>query len=66
MPEGGLRNEMSIRIPIIDDPINEAIEQYFVAVLNVSETVNIGGINITRPSSLCRIIDNDRKLIAIL
>ena len=49
---------MNAPIPIIDDAINEATEQVFVVELRlVSHLVDLS----IRPSSLCRIIDNDRK-----
>ena len=49
---------MNAPIPIIDDVINEATEQVFVVELRlISRLVDLS----IRPSSLCRIIDNDRK-----
>ena len=54
--------EKSIPLFVIDDAINEALEQVFVIELRVVSSVNPTGVDlITRPSSLCRIIDNDRK-----
>ena len=55
-------NEMSARIPIVDDDINEATEQVFIVHLRLISSVNRSRVDFsTRPSSLCRIIDNDRK-----
>ena len=54
-------NEIQLQALIVDDVINEADEQDFVVILNVTDAVNPAGIVISRVSSLCRIIDNDRK-----
>ena len=54
-------NEVELRVPIIDDAINEANEQDFVVILNLTDSINPAMITISRESSLCRIIDNDRK-----
>ena len=53
---------MSAPIFITDDVINEATEQVFVAELLLIDSLNPASIDLTtRPSTLCRIIDNDRK-----
>ena len=50
-------------IRIFDDPINEASEQVFVVQLHLINSTDSGSVFLTtRQSSLCRIIDNDRKL----
>ena len=54
-------NDIPLSIPITDDAINEANEQDFVVILNLTESVNPALISLPRTSSLCRIIDNDRK-----
>ena len=54
-------NDIPLTIPITDDAINEAIEQDFVVILNLTDSVNPDMTDLTRISSLCRIIDNDRK-----
>ena len=54
-------NDIPLSIPITDDAINEANEQDFVVILNLTDSVNPALINLPRTSSLCRIIDNDRK-----
>ena len=54
-------NEIEVLVPIADDAINEASEQIFVVILNLTDSVNPCGVLISRVSSLCRIIDNDRK-----
>ena len=56
-------NEHSVPVAIVDDDVNEAMEQDFVVVLRLSESVNQESVSLdTRNVSLCRIIDNDRKL----
>ena len=54
-------NEKSAHISVTDDAINEAMEQVFVAELRLVSSLNSASVQITRPSTLCRIIDNDRK-----
>jgi hypothetical protein len=55
-------NERSVPIFVIDDAINEAIEHVFVAELRLISSINAAAVDLsTRPSTLCRIIDNDRK-----
>lgn len=49
-------------ISITNDDINEAIEQYFVVTIDVERAENESTIVITRTSSLCTIVDDDRKL----
>ena len=55
-------NDIQLRVPIADDAINEATEQDFVVILNLTNSVNPSLTVLPRVSSLCRIIDNDRKL----
>ena len=55
-------NETVLQIGVTDDEINEAMEQNFVVIINVTGTINNEGTRVTRPSSICRIIDNDRKI----
>ena len=60
--EGAEVSEMSAPIFITDDPINEATEQVFVAELLLVSSSNPASVDLTtRPSTLCRIIDNDRR-----
>ena len=55
--------QLAAPIEIIDDNIDEATQQLFVVVLNVSESVNPSLVdNSVRNLSLCRIGDDDRKL----
>lgn len=53
-------NDIPLTIPITDDAINEAIEQDFVVILNLTDSVNPDMTILAKISSLCRIIDNDR------
>ena len=54
-------NEKSARIFVTDDAINEAMEQVFIAELMLVSSLDSSSVQITRPSTLCRIVDNDRK-----
>ena len=57
-----LVSEMSVPIPIVDDAINEATEQVFIVELRLVSSINPATVDLSkRPSSLCGIIDNDRK-----
>ena len=59
-------NEHSVPVAIVDDDVNEAIEQDFVVVLTLNQSINEENISLeTRNVSLCRIIDNDGKLQAV-
>ena len=60
--DGTPMNEKGAPIPIVDDAINEATEQMFVVELRLVSSLDPATVGLdTRPSSLCRIIDNDRK-----
>ena len=52
-------DEIIISVPIVDDLINEADEQYFVLTLEVVDATNASRIIIVQQNSLCRIIDDD-------
>ena len=54
-------NDIPLSIPITDDAINEATEQDFVVILNLTDSISPALTMLPRVSSLCRIIDNDRK-----
>ena len=45
-------------VPLREDEVNEP-EELFVIVLTEGSSINSGGLRISRPSSLCRIDDND-------
>ena len=54
--------EKSAPIFVTDDAINEATEQVFIAELRLVSSIDPATVDLTtRPSTLCRIIDNDRK-----
>jgi hypothetical protein len=65
--EGAEVNEMSAPIFVTDDATNEATEQVFVAELKLVSSLDPATIDLTiRPSTLCRIIDNDRKFESVV
>ena len=58
---------MSAPILVTDDAINEATEQVFVAELKLVSSLDSATVDLTiRPSTLCRIIDNDRKFESVV
>ena len=60
--EDAENSQLGAPIPIINDVINEAVEQFFVVQLSVVSSLNPAGVDISvRSASLGRIIDNDRK-----
>ena len=55
-------NDVNAPIAIVDDLINEATEQVFIAQLRLISSVNPGTVDLTmRLATLCRIIDDDSK-----
>ena len=56
--QGPEQNEHRVLVPLRDDQVNEP-EELFVIVLTEGSSINSGGLRISRPSSLCRIVDND-------
>ena len=64
--EDGEINEKSAPIFVADDAINEATEQVFVAELILVSSLDSATVDLTiRPSTLCRIIDNDREFESV-
>ena len=59
--EGGQQNNVSSPVPIFDDDIDEANEEFFVMNLRLTDSVSGSGIVISRPNSLGIIRDNDSK-----
>ena len=59
-------NETVVQIGVTDDETNEAMKQNFVVIINLTDTINAGRTTVSRPSSICQIIDNDRKIFKIL
>ena len=56
-------NEHAAPIAVFNDLINEADEQVFIVKLRLVNSTNADAVNLsTRPASLCKIIDDDRKL----
>ena len=55
-------NDLPVHVPIIDDNINEASEEYFIVKLD--PTGSNKNVKVAKPrASLCKIVDNDRKCI---
>ena len=48
-------------IMIVDDLVDEAEEQFFIAYLQIIEAVEPNLITLTRANSTCIIVDNDGK-----
>ena len=48
-------------IMIVDDPIDEAEEQFFIVYMQIIEAVEPNMITVTRANSTCIIVDNDGK-----
>ena len=58
---GNAITDLPVPIPIFDDDIDEAIDQFFIAHLVVVSAVNPALITLDRIASRCRIIDNDSE-----
>ena len=52
---------VSAFIPVVDDPIDEADEQQFIAYLEITDATNLGGVGTGRNVTICRIDDDDGK-----
>ena len=64
VPMNGINiNGLGAPVPIVDDAVNEA-EQVFVVELRLVSSINPATVDLSiQPTSLCRIVDNDRKCI---
>ena len=51
--------DVIVPLPIVNDEINEACDQFFIAHLEAVSTIKI--LTIERSVSTCIIVDNDRK-----
>lgn len=59
--ENGEISEMAAPVLVTDDAVNEATEQVFVVTLKHINSLDPSKVDLTiRPTSLCRIVDNDR------
>ena len=56
-----LQTSVPTSIPIFDDDVNEAADQFFIAHLVVGTEVNSDQVKIERSTSICKIVDNDRE-----
>ena len=61
------QSELSPNVGIVDDQINEA-EQKFICIVRLADpSVNASGnVIIKNPSTVIRIVDNDRKWACIM
>ena len=53
-------------IPIFDDEVDEAEKQFFIAYLELVDSINPDLIMLPRVICRCIILDNDRELVLIL
>ena len=60
---GNPTTDLNVPIPVYDDEIDEADDQFFVTQLVVVSAVNRGLITIEHATSECIIVDNDREYI---
>ena len=50
-----------LKVPIVDDDVDEADEQVFIIFLEVINATNINKVNINRNTSIGRIKDDESK-----
>ena len=53
-------------ISIVDDPVDEAEDQFFIAYLELVDSINPDLIMLPRVVSRCIIVDNDRELANLI
>ena len=53
--------DLFVPIPVYDDAIDEANDQFFIVRLEIEDAVNPNLITLEQSTSRCRIVDNDRK-----
>ena len=56
--------DLNVPIPVFNDNVDEADDQFFIAHLVLVNATNRNLINITRAASSCIIVDNDRELLS--
>ena len=54
---------LNVSIPIFDDDIDEANDQFFITTFEVVSAVNPALITLDQIASRCQIIDNDRECV---
>ena len=60
--EGGTAlTDLDVPIPVFDDLVDEANDQFFIAEFRLVEAVNPSLITLPQRASKCRIVDNDRE-----
>ena len=50
-----------LKIPIVDDKIDEADEQVFIIFLEVANAINLNKVTVLRDNSIGRIKDDESK-----
>ena len=68
VPHTSPNEDISVPIPIVDDNRDEPDVEVFAVVLSIANTssnVRPGAVAIALSISLCRIVDDDRKLQVI-
>ena len=54
--------DLPVPIPVTDDEVDEADDQFFIAQLMVVDKISHHNFIIGRKATICIIVDNDRKL----
>ena len=55
------RTDLPVPIPVTNDVVDEADDQFFIAQLVLVNTINPRNLAIERDASNCIIVDNDRE-----
>ena len=55
-------SDLPVSIPVTDDEVDEADDQFFIAQLVVVDAISRSHLVIARSATNCIIVDNDRKL----
>ena len=53
-------------IPVVNDTIDEAEGQQFIAYLEIANATNLGGVGTGRNTTICRIEDDDCEYCVII
>ena len=56
------RTDLPVPIPVTDDDVDEADEQFFIAQLVAVDVTRHRNFTIERDNTNCIIVDNDREL----
>ena len=55
--------DLIVPIPVTDDDVDEADDQFFIAQLVLVDSISRNLITIARDASMCIIVDNDREYL---